>query len=611
MKRIHLLDNQLANQIAAGEVVERPASVVKELVENSIDAGASRIEIDIERGGARLIRILDDGSGIHQDDLALALSRHATSKIQNFEQLCAVKSMGFRGEALASIASVSRLTLRSRLKDSEQGWQAMAEGREMKVQVTPAAAMPGTCVEVADLFFNTPARRKFLRTEKTEFTHIEDVVKRQALANPSVAFVLKHNGKVSKRYPAASANNMVEKIAVACGRPFAKQSLQFSGELDSLQIHGWLGLPGYHRSESDNQFIFVNGRPVKDRLLSHAIRQSYSGLIPQGRFASYVIYIQCPAQDVDVNVHPTKHEVRFRTPRQVHDFLVKLVGDCLYQVNESLSESSCSSVIEFSQGSSQNTFSAHDNPSGSLPYSSGERGSSGSHYYSKGKIAEQAYIYQALSQDSETLASENSCDLTSTPFVPSYSETTGNRSVTLSNEQLWQGRFLIFPQEEQLHLIDVWAWLKHYLTHHWSESDVRAKPLLVPQMLSIKNPVLMEDATQFECFESVGIYLTPSGPNQLMLRKLPELPAKIPSQLWLSCLEQLFALKSLADEKQALVEQLLDTMAQLTDSDSWQHLQHDNWLAEWGLLQIVSDNQWRLFSLSLTSHQIIKMMGKA
>ena len=328
--RIKRLDNRLANQIAAGEVVERPASVVKELLENSIDAGASRIEVDIERGGARLIRVTDNGCGVVKEDLSLALSRHATSKISSSSDLAAIDSLGFRGEALASIGSVSRLRFISRTKDSDFAWQATAEGRDMLVDIQPASATVGSRIEVRDLFYNTPARQKFLRAEKTEFGHIEEIFKRHALSNFETAFILKHNHKVIKRVPAGSdRKNYLKRIESICGKAFAEQAIPFNCQHDGIIITGWLGGVNFHRSESDIQYVFINGRPVKDKMLNHAIRQSYQGLLPPGRMPTFVIFLTIDPAKIDVNVHPTKHEVRFDEQRMVHDLLVKSVSDAL------------------------------------------------------------------------------------------------------------------------------------------------------------------------------------------------------------------------------------------------------------------------------------------
>ncbi|MCW9000819.1 MAG: DNA mismatch repair endonuclease MutL [Kangiellaceae bacterium] len=336
-QRIKLLDNRLANQIAAGEVVERPASVVKELVENSIDSGATKIDVEIERGGTRLIRVTDNGKGIVKDDLTLALTRHATSKIAQAKDLAGIRSLGFRGEALASISSVAKLTLTSRPHQEELAWQAIAHGRDMAVEVLPAAASAGTRIEVAELFYNTPARQKFLRTEKTEFARVEEVFKQHALANPEIAFVLRHNHKVAKRVPATQSSELLKRVEAICGKPFAQNCIAFNCQHELMKVNGWLGKPDFHRSESDIQYVFINGRPIKDKILSHAIRQAYQQFLPPGRMATFVIFIQMDPHQLDVNVHPTKHEVRFGQQRLVHDLFAKSISEAL---NESFSNQS-------------------------------------------------------------------------------------------------------------------------------------------------------------------------------------------------------------------------------------------------------------------------------
>lgn len=326
MTRIHLLSPQLANQIAAGEVVERPASVVKELLENSLDAGARRLEVDVEQGGIKLIRLRDDGFGIEKADLSLALSRHATSKIQALEDLEAVSSLGFRGEALASISSVSRLTLTSRSADQDAAWQVRAEGRDMDTTLEPAAHPRGTTVEVRDLFFNTPARRKFLRTEQTEFRHLEEVIKRMALSRFDVAFSLQHNGRrLQQLRPAAGERERERRLASLLGAAFIDQAvhLDVSAEASGLRLWGWIGLPTYSRSQMDQQYFFVNGRIIRDKVVTHAVRQAYTDVLFHGRHPAFVLYLELDPALVDVNVHPTKHEVRFRESRLVHDFIFR------------------------------------------------------------------------------------------------------------------------------------------------------------------------------------------------------------------------------------------------------------------------------------------------
>ncbi|MFV8454187.1 DNA mismatch repair endonuclease MutL [Vibrio owensii] len=329
---IKILPARLANQIAAGEVVERPASVVKELVENSLDSGATRIDIDIEKGGAKLIRVRDNGKGIVKDELGLALSRHATSKIHTLDDLEAIMSLGFRGEALASISSVSRLTMTSRPAAQEQAWSAYSEGRDMKVKLQPTAHPIGTSVEVLDLFFNTPARRKFLRTEKTEFAHIDELLKRIALSRFDVTINVRHNGKMIRQYRAAKNQLQTEKrIAAVCGNAFVRNMLRIELEHQGLKLHGWITTPEGARQQSDLQYCYVNGRMMRDKLINHAIRQSYETSLKPDQFAAYVLFIELDPHQVDVNVHPAKHEVRFHQARLVHDFIYQALADALAQ----------------------------------------------------------------------------------------------------------------------------------------------------------------------------------------------------------------------------------------------------------------------------------------
>ncbi|HGM5492718.1 TPA: DNA mismatch repair endonuclease MutL [Serratia fonticola] len=330
---IQVLPPQLANQIAAGEVVERPASVVKELVENSLDAGATRIDIDIERGGAKLIRIRDNGCGIGKADLALALARHATSKISTLDDLEAIVSLGFRGEALASISSVSRLMLTSRTAEQSEAWQAYAEGRDQAVTVKPAAHPVGSTLEVLDLFYNTPARRKFMRTEKTEFGHIDEVVRRIALARFDVAINLSHNGKLMRQYRAAKEESQHERrLASICGPAFLQHALAISWQHGDLSIRGWVADPQGARQLGEMQYCYVNSRMMRDRLINHAIRQAYQDQLKDDQQPAYVLYLEVDPHQVDVNVHPAKHEVRFHQARLVHDFIYQAVTTVLQQV---------------------------------------------------------------------------------------------------------------------------------------------------------------------------------------------------------------------------------------------------------------------------------------
>jgi DNA mismatch repair protein MutL len=331
MPRIHQLPQQLINQIAAGEVIERPASAVKEFVENSLDAGATRIEIDIEDGGARLIRVRDDGSGIAVEDLPLAVAAHATSKIATLEDLERVRTLGFRGEALPSIASVSRFALTSRYAGADAAWRIEIEGGRASPP-RPAPHPPGTTVEVRDIFHNVPARRKFLRAERTEFSHIDELIKAIALARPHVEFRLSHNGKpVRLLRPADNDAALGARVGDILGTEFPAQSLRIDHAGAGLRLSGWVGLPTASRSQADQQYFYVNGRLVRDRIVTHAVRQAYADVLFHGRHPAYVLFLDIAPETVDVNVHPAKSEVRFRESRLVHDFLYRTLNEALAQ----------------------------------------------------------------------------------------------------------------------------------------------------------------------------------------------------------------------------------------------------------------------------------------
>ena len=326
---IQVLPDALINQIAAGEVIERPASVVKELVENSLDAGARRIEVELERGGCGLIRVRDDGIGISPQEIGIALARHATSKIASLEDLENIATLGFRGEALPSIASVSRLSLISRSADAPHAWAVEARDGDLSTP-TPASHPPGTSVEVRDLFFNVPARRKFLRTEATEFQHVVRMLERLALSRFDVGFVLRHNAKdVWSLAPARSAAERLARVAQVCGEDFASHVIEFTHDTEQLKLSGWLALPTFSRSQSDLQFAFLNGRFVRDKLVAGAARLAYQDVLFNGRFAAYLVYLQLDPTLVDVNAHPQKLEVRFRDSRRIHDFLFRTVERAL------------------------------------------------------------------------------------------------------------------------------------------------------------------------------------------------------------------------------------------------------------------------------------------
>jgi DNA mismatch repair protein MutL len=334
-REIRALPPQLVNQIAAGEIIERPASVVKELVENALDAGARRVRVDIEEGGRRLIRVRDDGAGMSADDLGRAVARHSTSKIRDLADLEHIASLGFRGEALPSIASVSRLILTSFCGDGDHGWR-LRVGLGGEAQAPEPAPHPrGTTVEVHDLFHNTPARRKFLRAERTEFRHVQDLVRRIALSRADVGFELHHNARPALQVDAAaSAAECESRLAVLLGRGFVERSLVLETEAAGMRLSGWLGLPTAARTQTDLQYFYLNGRMIRDRLVAHAVRRAYEDLLFKGRHPAYVLYLELDPEQVDVNVHPTKHEVRFRESRLVYDFLFRQLHRALEHSGE-------------------------------------------------------------------------------------------------------------------------------------------------------------------------------------------------------------------------------------------------------------------------------------
>ena len=522
MSRIHLLSPRLANQIAAGEVVERPASVVKELLENSLDAGADTVDIDIEQGGIKRVRIRDNGSGIEKDDLPLAISRHATSKILALEDLEAVGTLGFRGEALASVASVSRLSLSSNTQSEGAGWLARCEGRDMTVGVEPAAHPRGTSVDVRDLFFNTPARRKFLRTEKTEYSRIDDVVKKLALSHFDVAFNLHHNNKSARRFPAATTQLEQERrVAAVCGPAFMEQARFFNTEVGDLRLWGWLGAPTFSRSQADLQYFFVNGRSIRDKVVSHAVRQAYQDVLYHGRHPAYVLFLELPATDVDVNVHPTKHEVRFRESRTVHGFLYGSLSRIVAEMGPGRDEGEPSSsvlagvpVTGIAAGESDATPMGQG--SKPLPYqhpvafSSRERGS----------IRDQLSVYQLPE------GSAGAGVATNNGVQNAAVEQTEIPPLGYALSQL-RGIYILAENSEGLVLIDMHA-AHERITYEqmktaYESVGVAAQPLLVPEALAVSEKEADCAESHLALFETLGITLQRAGPESLMVRAVPAL----------------------------------------------------------------------------------------
>ncbi|WP_421221025.1 DNA mismatch repair endonuclease MutL [Aeromonas enteropelogenes] len=534
---IRILPPILANQIAAGEVVERPSSVVKELVENSLDAGADRVEIDIDKGGAKLIRIRDNGCGVARDELVLALSRHATSKVATLDDLEGINSLGFRGEALASISSVSRLTFTSRTAEQAEAWQAQAEGREMSVTVKPAAHPVGTTVEVVDLFFNTPARRKFMRSEKTEFAHIDELVRRIALSRFDVTLILRHNGKVVRQYKAANTVPEQERrLAAVCGTPFMHHALAVESEHSDVRLWGWLATPQGARPQNDLQYTYVNGRMMRDKLINHAIRQAYDELLPADRFAAYVLYIELDPRQVDVNVHPAKHEVRFHQARLIHDFIFQALFTALRRegagtaidepLAETLVELPVTPQIEYpGQAPRPEWYGAEHNYRAPAQVREGGSGSSG---------AGRAGSYQPPEPPSREAMRGMGALFTTLPIAESAQVATnapadaprppaqqGCRALTLVEQA-----YLLMERDGQLALLSLVRaerlLLRHWLLETWGQG-LAAQPLLLPVSFKLPKNLITLVEVQERLLKRMGLELKSGGRDTMILTRVPAL----------------------------------------------------------------------------------------
>ncbi|HDZ8880346.1 TPA: DNA mismatch repair endonuclease MutL [Aeromonas dhakensis] len=532
---IRILPPILANQIAAGEVVERPSSVVKELVENSLDAGADRVEIDIDKGGAKLIRIRDNGGGVAKDELVLALSRHATSKVATLDDLEGINSLGFRGEALASISSVSRLTFTSRTAEQSEAWQAQAEGREMSVTVKPAAHPVGTTVEVVDLFFNTPARRKFMRSEKTEFAHIDELVRRIALSRFDVTLILRHNGKVVRQYKAANTVAEQERrLAAVCGSPFMHHALAVESEHSDVRLWGWLATPAGARPQNDLQYTYVNGRMMRDKLINHAIRQAYDELLPPDRFAAYVLYIELDPRQVDVNVHPAKHEVRFHQARLIHDFIFQALFTALRQpgaasdesdqpLAETLVELPVSAPIEYpGQAPRAEWYGAEHNyraPAREVREGSGA-GRPGNYQPPEPPSREAMRGMGALLT---TLPTVQDTPLAETETAPAAVAAKAGawRALTLVEQA-----YLLLERDNRLALLSLVRaerlLLRHWLLETWGQG-LAAQPLLLPVSFKLPKNLVALVETQERLLKRMGLELKSGGRDTMILTRVPAL----------------------------------------------------------------------------------------
>ena len=527
--RIQLLSPRLANQIAAGEVVERPASVIKELLENSLDSGAKRIEVDVEQGGVKLLKVRDNGSGISADDLPLALARHATSKIRELEDLEQVMSLGFRGEALASISSVARLTLTSRTDGAEQAWQVETEGRDMQPRVQPAAHPVGTSVEVRDLFFNTPARRKFLKTEKTEFDHLQEVIKRLALARFDVAFHLRHNGKTMLGlHEAPDELSRARRVASVCGAAFLEQSLPIDIERNGLHLWGWVGLPTFSRSQADLQYFYVNGRMVRDKLVAHAVRQAYRDVLFNGRHPTFVLFLEIDPSVVDVNVHPTKHEVRFRDGRMVHDFLYGTLHRALGEVRPEDQLVAPAPVSEMLRPTGQ--AAGEFGPQGEIGLAASllQPAPSGSVWRSPGAGYQGARPDSALpAAEAQGAYREFFAPMATTPAPAGLPEAQGDiPPLGYAIAQL-KGIYILAENVQGLVVVDMHA-AHERITYErlkvaMASEGLRGQPLLVPESIAVSQREADCAEEHAEWFLRLGFELQRLGPETLAIRQIPAL----------------------------------------------------------------------------------------
>ena len=522
--RIHTLSTHLANQIAAGEVVERPAAVIKELIENSLDAGADHIDIAVEKGGLRALRVRDNGCGIVQQDLTLALCRHATSKITSFDDLEGVASLGFRGEALPSIGSVSHLSIRSHALGEQQAWQVTADGSEHASEITPVAHPQGTTVEVRDLFFNTPARRKFLRTEKTEYSHIENTVKRIALSHFNVAFTLQHNQRVTHKLPLAkTTEEQLKRVALVCGQGFVDHALHIDYNVAGVRLWGWIAQPTFSRSQADLQYFYVNGRMIRDRLVTHAVRQSYQDVLYHGRHPAYVLYLELDPRLVDVNVHPTKHEVRFRDSRLVHDAIFRSVHDALAKLRpgsgvqtevaaeqhhgearvaeglfETQSDAAPQSQASFAPVSMPGTVPTAYRHQQSIPL----------------KVREQLQGYAALRASVD--GAQQAGDAHPQDYPP----------LGFAIAQL-HGIYILAENQEGLVLVDMHAAHERIsyerLKQAYDGEGIRSQPLLVPVTIAMSEREVKLVDESAEVFRQVGFQVEPLGKETVVVREVPTL----------------------------------------------------------------------------------------
>ncbi len=511
--RIQQLKPLLANQIAAGEVIERPASVVKELLENSLDAGASEIEIEIEQGGSRLIRVRDNGLGIHPEDLLLAVSRHATSKIKAVDDLEKIASLGFRGEALASICSVSRFTLSS-AQEKGKGWQIQLEGLHENPQPLPVAHPLGTTLEIRDLFFNTPARRKFLRSEKTEFDHIDEIVKRIALCSFQTNFILSHNKRQIRHYRGLpTEENRRLRLSTLCGASFAEQALQIEAEAKPLRLFGWISLPTFSRSQADLQYFYVNGRMVRDKMLNQALRSAYHDVLYHDRYPAYVLFLELDPQQVDVNVHPAKYEVRFRENRLIYDFIRHSIHDALAELRPGADQKAAPTKLALEKH---------------FPTKTASRPA-----YAPFKVQEQISLYKKLQEEkSAPAATLKEEALPKVLLDSSWQELTEPPNLQPLGFALAQLRniYILAENEQGLIIVDMHAAHERVLYEGFKKEFINKKIpsqiLFVPLALRLREEEVDSLVQHEKLFQQSGFSFETASKESIIIREIPQLLAE-------------------------------------------------------------------------------------
>ncbi|MCY3770215.1 MAG: DNA mismatch repair endonuclease MutL [Gammaproteobacteria bacterium] len=507
--RIVQLDDQLVNQIAAGEVIERPASLLKELLENSIDAGSSRIEIQIERGGVKRVRVRDNGCGIGHGQLELALSRHATSKLTSVDDLSGIATLGFRGEALPSIAAVSKLVVQSKTAGQETGAELAVQGGRQLSPPRPVPHPPGTTVDVQDLFYSTPARRKFLRTEKTEFGHCQDVVRKMALSHFGASFLLRHDHRVVLDLPPCSSGDEQRKrIAALCGTPFSEQSLWVEGQAEIMSLSGWMGWPTFSRSQRDLQYFFVNGRAVKDGLIAHAVRRAYQDVMYHGRHPAFVLYLEIRPELVDVNVHPAKSEVRFRESRAVQGYIYRT----LHQAIADLSPESSAVGLPTPGGVS---------PSSPVP---GGYGPVAAQQNIRMMVQHQAAAYESMFGHSREAGAAEAGSGPAGTGNPDEVPPLGYAVAQL------KGVYILAENREGLVMVDMHAAheriLYESLKQQLDNQTMRSQPLLVPIQITVSRQEAAAAESFVSRFEELGFEVACLGEESVVVRSVPEMLAK-------------------------------------------------------------------------------------